>query len=315
MFHIPPWLLVILVLNIAIFVIVLNPNVSKGIPTFENNNFNQAPTSNETKPPIKSNQSSNQTSNQSLNQTVNQTNKTFNDTVYKLSCINSIRNYIKNVDNINHLIEIEARFFNKTESSISYARNWSSNSFEMIGIGKDIYSLNKTNKSTVSVNEFKLKDGRNFTLPIVCNESGSIGSYSSCMLSNISNITLYCHNLTTSLSECDIEKMEYDFWQDISYWITPKPGPLNVSQLFNFTIVSSRNRLEYAFLNISYVRPPLISKNLFNQSKTTMKGDKISITTKLNLTGKIYGGLILEASFKKKCYKYDLLAEYTYYGG
>ena len=315
MFHIPPWLLVILVLNIAIFVIVLNPSTSKGIPTFENNNFNQAPTNNETKPTIKSNQSSNQTSNQSLNQTVNQTNKTFNDTVYKLNCMNSIRNYIKNVDNINHLIEIEARFFNKTESSINYAKNWSSNSFEMIGIGKDIYSLNKTNKSTVSVNEFKLKDGRNFTLPIVCNESGSIGSYSSCMLSNISNITLYCHNLTTSLSECDIEKMEYDFWQDISYWITPKPGPLNESQLFNFTITSSRNRLEYAFLNISYVRPPTISKNLFNQSKTTMKGDKISITTKLNLTGKIYGGLILEASFKKKCYKYDLLAEYTYYGG
>jgi len=46
-----------------------------------------------------------------------------------------------------------------------------------------------------------------------------------------------------------------------------------------------------------------------------LKGDKISITKTLNLTGKIYGGLILEASFKKKCYKYDLLAEYTYYGG
>jgi len=313
MIHIPPWLLVVAVLNIAIFIIVLIPNISKGIPTLENNIFDQPTPSSET-PKASSNKSSGQISNQSLNQT-NQTNKTFNDTVYKLNCINSINNYIKNVVNITNLRTIEARFFNKTEETINYARNWSSNSFEMIGIGKDAFSLNKTNRSTVSVNDFKLNSGKNFTLPIICDENGNIGGYSSCMLSNISNITLYCHYLTTSLSECDIEKMEYDFWQDISYWITPKPGPLNVSQLFNFTIVSSRNRLEYAFLNISYVRPPLISQNLFNQSKTTLKGDKISITKTLNLTGKIYGGLILEASFKKKCYKYDLLAEYTYYGG
>jgi hypothetical protein len=310
MFRIPPWLLVVIVLNVAIFVIVLMPNQS-GIPTLENNIIDQPVVNNEVKNQTVSNQSSTQAPNQSLNQT----NQTFDDSSYKLNCLNSISNYIKNLENITNFTTIETRFFNKTEDSISYARNWSSNSFELIGIGKDIYSLNKTNKSTVSINDFKKKDGKNFTLPIICNENGTIEDYSSCILSNISNITLYCHGLTTSLSECDIEKMEYDFWQDISYWITPKPGPLNESQLFNFTIVSSRNRLEYASLFVWYRRPPLIDQNLFNQSKATVKGDKISITTTLNLTGKIYGGLILETYFKKKCYKYDLLSQYMYYGG
>ena len=295
MFKIPSWLLIIIALNVAIFLIVLRPNPSKGIPTIENNVTNQ-PVINET-PQTTSNQS------------INQTNQTFNDSIYISNCINSISNYVKDIESITNFTTIETRFFNQTEDAINYARNWSSNSFELIGTGRDIYSLNKT---TISINDFKRDDGKNFTLPIVCDENGTIGSYSSCMLSNISNITLYCHSMTTSLSECDIEKMQYDFWQDISYWITPKPGPLNESQLFNFTIASSRNRLEYASMYVWYRRPPLIDQQLFNQSLSTAKGDRIEITTTLNLTGKIYGGLILETYFKKKCYKYDILTQYLY---
>jgi len=302
MFKIPGWILAVIVFNIAVFLILLNPNPNVNLPFLSKPSTNVPNVNNETKT---------QVTNQSLNQSLNQTNVS----AYQLNCINSISNYIKTIENITNFTTIETRIFNKSEDAIKYVKNWSSNYYELIGIGNDIYSLNKTNKTTVSVNDFKRKDGKNFTLPIICNENGTIKDYSSCILGNISNITLYCHNLTTSLSECDIEKMEYDFWQDISYWITPKPGPLNESQLFNFTIISSRNRLEYAFLNISYVRPPNINQNLFNKSQTTMKGDKISITTKLNLTGKIYGGLVLEASFKKKCYKYDLLSQYIYYGG
>lgn len=304
--HIPPWLLVIIVLNIAIFAIVLNPNPFKGIPSIQNNIGQPV----ETPPQPKSNQSLNESSNKTLNQTSNQT---LNYSIYTSACINSISNYLKNIENITSFTTIETRFFNKIEDSVNYARNWSSNSFELIGTAFDIYSFNKTNESVVAVNDFKINNSKNLTLPIVCDENGNIGRYSSCILTNNSNITIYCHNITEKLSECDIDKMSYDYWQDISYWITPKPGTLNVSQLFNFTINSSRKRLEYAFLNISYVRPPLINKNLFNQSQTTLKGDRLSITTTLNLTGKIYGGLILEASFKKKCYKYDIVAQYNYY--
>jgi len=308
MFKVPSWLLIIIALNVAIFLIVLRPNPSKGIPTIENNVTNQ-PVINETP---QTNQSLNQTLNQSINQTNQTINQTFNDSIYTSNCINSISNYVKGIENITNFTTIETRFFNQTEDAINYVRNWSSNSFELIGTGKDIYSLNKTNKTTISINDFKRDDGKSFVLPTVCDENGTIGSYSSCMLGNISNITSYCHSMTTSLSECDMEEMQYDFWQDISYWITPKPGPLNESQLFNFTIASSRNRLEYASIFVWYIRPPLIDQQLFNQSLSTAKGDRIEITTTLNLTGKIYGGLVLETYFKKKCYKYDILTQYLY---
>jgi len=290
MLKIPGWILAIAVLNIAVFIILTYPNPNIGIPSFSNNISNAT---NEVKAQLIRNQSSNQTLNYSY---------------YTSKCINSLVNYTKNIENITNFTTIETRFFNNTDDSINYVKNWSSSFFELTGIGKDILNLNK---SVVSVNNFYTNNKRNFTLPIVCDENGNIGNYSSCILTNISNITFYCHNLTEDVSECDLEKLNHDFWEDISYWIIPLPGTLNKTQLFNFTIVSSRNRLEYASLFVNYKRPG-IDKNLFNQSKPTMKGDKISITTTLNLTGKIYGGLIVETWFKKKCYKYGLLAQYLY---
>jgi hypothetical protein len=176
-----------------------------------------------------------------------------------------------------------------------------------MGIAEDIFALNK---SVVSLSNIKA-GSKNITLPIVCDVNGTIGNYSACALSNVSNITTYCHNLTEHASECDLEKAEHEVWDDITYWISPNPGVLNVNQSFNFTIVSSRNRLQYASLFIDYIRPS-IEKNLFNQSKFSLKGDKISITTKLNLTGKIYGGVILTTYFKKRCYKYQIISKYMY---
>jgi len=307
MIKIPMWILVLIVFNIAVFIIILIPNPNVNLSLFQNNVNNNNPnvvntTRVQTINQTVTNQSSNKTSNQTSNQTIN---------FIKTNCEIAINDYIKNMENITGFTTFESNFFSKTDDAITYVRNWSSTSYELIGTGKDITVLNKTNKTIISVNDFTLKDGKNFTLPIVCDEKGKLGNYSSCILSNISNMTSYCHYITLTISECDKEKMEHDFWEDIVYWITPKPGALNQSQLFNFTITSSRNRLEYAFLNISYIRPG-INKNLFNKSVTSSKGDKITIFTTLNMTGKTFGGVIVEAWFKKKCYKYDILSQYLY---
>lgn len=190
----------------------------------------------------------------------------------------------------------------------AYLKKHTSEDYELMGTAKDIFTLNE---SVVSLDVIGTADGRNVTLPIVCNKTGGIGSYSSCSLSNASNITYLCHNLTQNLSECDLEELNHGYWDDITYWITPNPGTLNLTQKFNFTIVSSRNRLEYAYVTVDYKRPN-INKNLFNKSAGTVKGDKISITTTLNMTGKIYGGVIFTTYFKKKCYRYELLSQYMY---
>lgn len=294
MFKIPTWIIIVIALNVAALIIMLRPNPNVGVPPLN-------------LPSEVNNQTLNKSSNQQPN-TSNQT-LTLNTSYYNSKCVGSISNYIKGVENITNFTTIETRFFNKTGDAIDYVTNLSNKTYELMGIGKDIYSLIK---SVVSLNIFKTKDGKSFTLPIVCDESGIIRNYSSCILSNISNITLYCHNITQNISECDIEEAEHGFWDDITYLIEPKPGTLNTSQKFNFTITSSRNRLEYATLNVYYVRPPITYQALFNQSKATTKGDIISITTTLNLTGKTFGGLVVETYFKKKCYKYTLISQYMY---
>jgi hypothetical protein len=288
MFNIPGWIIAIIVFNIAVFLILLNPNPNIVIPIFSNNPnpINQTPNaSNETESQVILNQSSNQTSNVSI---------------YQLNCENSINNYIKTVENITNFTMKEIRFFNKSEDAIKYIeRNWSSKFYELEGLKKDIYDIVKT--KIVSVNNFTTNRGRDFTLPIVCDENGNVGKYSFCLLSNISNTPLACHNITVNLTECEIEKLEHEFLEDINYSTFPKPGLLNKTQLFNFTITSSRNRLEYAGMGISY-RSSLGESLLFSQTKKTTTGDKISITTTLNLTGKVGGSVVAMTWFKKKCY-------------
>lgn len=298
MLKMPAWIIVVIVLNIAALLILLRPNPNVGIPSLN------IPASNEP-----GNTSVlNQTVNQASNVSSNGTNQTFNASVYNSKCLASIKSYVKTVRNITNFTTVETRFFNDTNDAVNYVTNLSNRAFELMGAGKDIYVLNGC---VVSLNDFT-SGGNNFTLPIVCDESGVIGNYSSCIIANISNITSYCHNLTESVSECDLEKSQHDFWEDINYWLTPKAGSLNKSQEFNFTITSSRNMLEYATLNIYYTRPPTIYQNLFNESVATSKGDVISITTNLNLTGKTFGGLVVETYFKKKCYKYTLISQYNY---
>jgi hypothetical protein len=286
MFKIPGWLLAIIVFNVAVFLILSNPNPNFNFQFFPNNPNITNQTSNETKRQVILNQSS--------------SNQTSNTSIYQSNCINSISNYIKTVENITNFTMIETRIFNKSEDAIKYAeRNWSSKFYELDGLRKDVYDVVKI--KIVSVNDFKTNRGKNFTLPIACDEIGNIGKYSSCLLSNISNIPTACHNMTVNLTECEIEKLEHDFWEDINYSTFPKPGFLNKSQLFNFTITSSRNRLEYAAMSISY-KTPGKEDLLFSQIKKTTKGDKVSITTTLNLTGKTGGSVVAMTWFKKKCY-------------
>ena len=86
MFKIPGWILAIIIFNVAVFLIILNPNPNfnfQFFPNSSNASINQ--TSNVTKSQVIPNQSLNQTSNIS---------------VYQLNCVNSISNYIKTVENI-----------------------------------------------------------------------------------------------------------------------------------------------------------------------------------------------------------------------
>jgi hypothetical protein len=287
MFHIPPWLIVIVILNIAIFAIVLNPNPIIGIPTISSSTptKNVSVQKNETATNIVLNQSSNQTLNLSTSQQM---------------CTESIGNYIKGMANITNFTTIETRVFNKSDDAIKYAeRNWSSKYYEIDGLRRDAYSIVK--KKIVSVNKFITDKKREFTLPIVCDEYGNLGNYSSCIIRNIPDIPSTCHNMTINITDCEIEILEHDFWEDINYTVFPKPGRINITQLFNFTITSSRKRLEYAIMSILY-KKPAGEEMLFSQTKRTTTGDKISITTKLNLTGKSGGSVVALTLFKKKCY-------------
>ena len=290
---IPVWLLVIIVFNIAVIVIVLNPKIIGNVQN-SNETQNSNDSSNTTNNQTIINET-NQTSNVTLNQTSNQTNYT-----YQPICVKSIINYTKNLENITNFTTVVTKDFNTTEEVTNYIdRNFSSKYYEIEGFKNDLYKI--TNTKTVSVNNFNTDRGRNFSLPIICDENGIISNYSACLLNNISALPDACHNMAVNLTECQIEKMEHGFWDDINYSTFPQPGLLNESQEFNFTITSSRNRLEYAIMSITY-KTLDGEEMLFSQTRRTSTGDKIYITTTLNLTGKSGGSVVALTLFKKKCY-------------
>lgn len=291
MFKIPLWLIAIIFFNIIVAFIMLNPNSIGNFPisnqglTLNSNNSSAS----------KASTTSNSTNQLTLNQTSNQTNFTSS-----LTCLSSITNYTKSLENITNFTTVVTKDFNNSQDAANYIdRNFSSKYYELDGFKNDLYKIVKT--KTISVNNFITDRERNFSLPIVCDENGIIGNYSACLLSNISNLPDACHGMAVNLTECEIERLQHGFWDDINYSTFPKPGFLNKSQFFNFTITSSRNRLEYATMSIMY-KTTAGEQLLFSQTQRTSTGDKISIATTVNLTNLTGGSVVALTLFKKKCY-------------
>ncbi|MFH1229314.1 MAG: hypothetical protein V1678_02720 [Candidatus Aenigmatarchaeota archaeon] len=299
MFKPPAWMVVIIALNLMAVALYFMMNKDTYQSSSQNNPV--------VKPADTTAKPANVTKAVTKTNTTKISNQT-NTTVYTSRCLDSIGALRSSLKNISSLRAVKTAYYNNTDDAIKYVQSLTNRPYELVGVGKDIFDANR---STISLSEVRTSDGKNFTLPLVCSENGTIGKYSKCMLGNITDIDLYCHSLTEDMSECDLENLNYGYWDDITYFIKPTPGTLNTTQLFNFTITSSRNRLEYGTLFIDYERPGTY-KNLFNKSLATAKGDKISITTTLNLTGKIYGGLKITTYFKKKCFKYQMLSQYEY---
>jgi len=288
MFKIPLWIIFLVVLNIAIFVSFINHDSINDIFSFFN-----AP--NKASPNLTSNQSSGAKNQSIQNEGLNQTS---NNSFYVSKCISSLKNYVENTTNITNFTTVETKIFNKSSDAINYVKNWLNDFYSLDGVGRDINS--SANTVIVSMNNFKTNGTQDFALPMICNGNGDLGNYSSCLLRNIPNIPSLCYNLSVNLSECEIEWSQHNFWEDINYTIFPKPGWLNLSQRFNFTITSSRNRLEYAGMSITY-KIGAKEDMLFSKVQKTTKGDKISITTIVNFTNKT-GSAIMAIWFKKKCY-------------
>ena len=223
------------------------------------------------------------------------------------NCVNSTREYTSYIANITNLTERETRIFDKSRTLESYLQhNWSNFFYDINGTQKDI-----VNKTVVSIFEIITNRGRNFTLPILCDINGNIGKYSSCLLKNIPNIPDACYNLTINLSDCENEWANHFILDDIQYWIKPATGtyiiPLagfnNTSVTFNFTISSSRRRLEYYGFEITErTFNPLTDKIIFSSTKMSKDGKGGSISYKVNITDKKGVEFYSTAWFKKLCY-------------
>ena len=228
--------------------------------------------------------------------------------IYQSLCVNSTKDYAKNIVNITNITENESRTFDNEGNLIYYlTHNWSSIFYEIEGIKKDI-----TDKNVVSIFEINAVGNREFTLPVLCDENGNIGNYSSCLLDNIPNVPLGCYNFTINLTECQIEWSEHYILDDIQYWVEPPGGAIiigsvgieNKSVLFNFTISSSRNRLEYYGMNIiqRIFNPRIIDDLIFSSIKLSSDGKGGTITRSVNVTDKKNIEYYATVWFKKKCY-------------
>jgi len=237
------------------------------------------------------------------------TNQTINlSSIYESNCINSTKIYAENIENITNLTMKETRIFNKSTDVKRYLQiNWTNNFYDIKGMEKDIL-----NKTVASIFEIITSRERNFTLPILCDENGKLGNYSSCLLNNIPNIPSACYNFTINLTDCEIELKDHFIMDDIEYWVTPpgggiiisSRGSINKTQVFNFTIKSSRQRLEYFGMNIieRSFSPIVNDDTIFSSTKNSTDGKGGSIITSVNLTGKAGVEFYTTIWFKKKCY-------------
>lgn len=259
---------------------------------------------------VQTNVTQNQSSIVKTNTISNQTkNKTVDmSPVYQAKCINSTMKYVEDLTNITNIKVIESRTFNKSKDAEGYLqKNWSSIIYDIKGMEKDIL-----NNTVVSVFDIRTNRERNFTLPVLCDYNGKMGNYSSCLLDNIPNIPSPCQNLTLNLSDCEIEWRDHFIMDDINYWITPGGGALLIpslglgnktTQIFNFTINSSRKRLESFGMDIMQRRfSPMKDTVIFSSTKNTANGKGGSIVTTINITYMKGSEVYATVWIKKKCY-------------
>ncbi|OGI12681.1 hypothetical protein A3K64_03860 [Candidatus Micrarchaeota archaeon RBG_16_36_9] len=277
-------IIVIVAANAAFLLLYLS--ISAGNQTSINTNTSQSPVV-----PIQNN------SNQSIDMSL----------VYASNCINSTKDKTQNIENITNATEIETRIFDNANNLKSYLQhNWSNTFYSINGTEKDI-----VNKTVVSMFEIITNRGRNFNLPILCDVNGTIGKYSSCLLENVPNIPSSCYNLTINLSDCENEWANHFIMDDIQYWITPGFGTIIISstgynitsQIFNFTINSTRHRLESFGMEITErTFSPMVDRTIFSSTRISKDGNGGSIVYNVNLTGKKGVEYYSTAWFKKKCY-------------
>ncbi len=230
--------------------------------------------------------------------------------VYESRCINSTKKHVRYLENITNLTLIKAKTFDNEKNARYYlTHSWPSVFYSIDGMDKDIID-----NTVVSVFNIKAIGERNFTLPILCDIDGNIGNYSSCLLDNIPNIPSACYNLTINLTECMIEWREHDILDDIEFWIEPPGAALIIGatgienktgQVFNFTILSSRKRLEYFGMSViqrTFI-PIIVDDELFSLNKMTPKGEGGSIVREINITNRTNVEFYATIWFKKKCYE------------
>jgi hypothetical protein len=255
-------------------------------------------------------------SDQSNIQIVNQTKKTnttsttnqSNITAMTNSCLNSTMEYASRIENITNITMKASAYFTKKSNATSYlSHNWSNSFYDINGTEKDI-----ANKSTVSIFEIITNKQRNFTVPVVCDENGTIGNYSSCLLRNVPDIPSACYNLTINMTDCEDEWANHFLMDDIHYWITPPGGSvvigaagLNITKIrFNFTINSTRMRLESFGMSVieRTFSPTIRDEEIFSLTNLTSKGKGGTLYKDINVTDMRGVELYATVWFKKKCY-------------
>jgi hypothetical protein len=238
----------------------------------------------------------------------NVTNQTMVTIMANELCLNATTRYVESLSNVTNITLKESKYFDKRTNAINYlVRNWSNNFYDINGSENDI-----SNNASISVFELITNRQRNFTIPIVCNDKGVIGNYSSCLLGNVPNIPSACSNLTINLTDCEQEWSGNHFaMDDIDYWISPPGGSVVISSYginkttirFNFTINSTRRRLESFGLDIvQRTFNPMNDDQIFSQTKLTPDGKGGTIYKDVNLTNVKGTEFYATVWFKKKCY-------------
>ena len=301
MSKLPLWLIIIIVFNLAvIFIAFTFLNSPKTTPEIPVNTSENIPTIPENIP-------------EQINLTLNNSNTSNISLIYGGNCKGSIEKYVKNIENISNITIVKIDAFN-TSTNITYylQHNWSSVFYDIGGIKKDVTN----NITVVAIVNLTTNKNREFIIPILCDENGKIGNYSSCILTNVPNIPSACYNLTVNATECEAELREHDIFDDIEYWVNPPGAAFSISSAgienktnvtFNFTILSSRKRLEsFGISIIERTFSPLNDDQIFSSTKIT-SGEGGSIIRMVNISNRTSVEFFATVWFKKKCYdKYVL---------
>jgi len=228
---------------------------------------------------------------------------------YEDYCKDSIEKYVETIENISNITIVKIDIFDINTTVIDYLeKNWSTVFYNINGMKKDI----SNNTTVVAIVELTTNEERDFTLPILCDESGKIGNYSSCLLDNIPNLPSACYNLTINLTECEIERREHTISDDVEWNFSAITGATNDTKIINYTVSSARKRLESFGITVFY--RSFSSSTEILLTKVTKKSDDGgggSIVETLNLTDKpigiLTGELLYSLWFKKKCFDIYLM--------